>query len=134
MNNNDEQIKLLLAKIEEKKKTLGKKPRATWLTNGVIDGTNLNTATVSKCVELAAKYLAEKKYVEEANTFLELQSNSSSNSEHVNNVLEDLKLRVTILKYEQEDKKLKAMEAQLKELRSQDLKTQDLLSEFSKDL
>ncbi len=52
---------------------------------------------------------------------------SKKSESMINDVLDDLKLRVDILKFDQEKKRLNDLESNLNDLRSEDLKTQDLL-------
>ena len=137
MSDNDNQIKALLSKIEDKRKELGAKPRAVWETNGVISGKNINTLnSIDNCFELTIQLIAERNSITAAADFLDLPELglSSSKAKYINNALKDLKLRVQILKYDDEKKKLVAMEKKLKDLRSEDLKTADALSDIAGSL
>ncbi len=129
MAKNDEQIQALLKVVEEKKKSLGIKPRGNW-NNGVIDGQNINTATLERCVELAAKLISEKASVTDACVFLGVDPDLNKRTSAIDDALEDLKLRVAHLNYDIEKKKLAVLEKQLKDLRSEDMKTSDAISDI----
>lgn len=133
-NNNDNKIKTLLQAIENKKKAMGTKPKATWETNGIIDGQNINTInSIDKCVILASAIISKKNALIEACNYLNVEKDISSMIE-AENSLTDLKLRVEIIKWDLEKKKLQIMEKKLKDLRSEDAKTEDALSDISADL
>jgi hypothetical protein len=138
MNKNDNKIKILLQTIENKKKAIGEKPKAAWETNGVIpisNGININTVnSVDKCIELVAQLMMQKGNFEKACEFLDLKAADSSGIQNLNSYLSDLKLRVKIIQWETEKKKLQTMEKQLKDLRSEDLKTEDSLIDIASNL
>jgi hypothetical protein len=52
----------------------------------------------------------------------------------IEDALADLKLRVEMLQWDLEKKKLTTLEKQLKDLRSEDLKTEDALESIVRDL
>lgn len=136
---NDNKIKALLQAIETKRTQLGTKPKAVWKTNGVITisgiPTNINTVTsVDKCAKLAASILMDTKYIKEACKFLGLEEASNEDHMAYNDMLDDLKLRVQMIKWDEEKKNLTHMESKLKDLRSVDLKTEDDLAKISKTL
>ena len=128
---NDSKIKNLLSAIEGKKKSMGTKPKPIWKTNGVLENTNINTInTTEKCVVLAARLLKEQQMTRQACEFLGVKVEDSARAEYLNDALEDLKLRVQIVQWDAEKKKLQALENQLKDLRSEDLKTADALADI----
>lgn len=130
---NDEKIKVLLQTIDTKKGLLGSKPVGRLRTNGVIEEKNIHTiSSIDVCVELASKLIGKKYAYEKACEFLGVEVRESGNE--IDDALEDLKLRVMILKWDIEKKKLSALEKQLKDLRSEDLKTEDALTAILKDL
>ena len=130
-NQNDDKIKALLQSIEDKKSKMGTKPRAVWQTNGVIGEKNLNTiSSIDVCVELAAQLMGRRDSIAEACRYLGV----SRDVKDIEEALADLKLRVQIIQWDLEKKKLTVMESKLKELRSEDLRTADALDEISKDL
>ena len=135
-NENDKKIKDLLSAIESKKKELGTKPRLQLKTNGLIDvggeRVNINTVTgTDKCVVLAGRLLIEKAYAEKACEFLGVPTKGSERLSYLTNALEDVKGRAQMILWEGEKKKLQAMEAKLKDLRSEDAKTQDALADIA---
>jgi hypothetical protein len=76
----------------------------------------------------------QKGLYDQACEFLEVDGAGSELIKGVNDALHDVKLRVEIIKWDNEKKKLSAMEKQLKDLRSEDLKTEDALSALEKEL
>jgi len=130
---NDARVKKLLTEIDKKKKALGAKPRAALKSNGVLNmngvpSVNINTiSSKEKCVELVTRILLETKFVKDACEFLEIETIESSKFKELNDFLEDLKMRMSIIKYDEEKKKLSKLEKQLKDLRSEDAKTADAL-------
>lgn len=129
---NDAKIKELLNQIEQKKTQMGTKPRASWRTNGVINEYNINTInSIGVCILLAAELLNQKKLRVEACEFLGVESVDHSG---IDDALEDIKLRAQIIKWDEEKKKLSALESKLKNLRSEDAKTEDALADIMKDI
>ena len=130
---NDEKIKTLLQSIETKKTQMGQKPKATWLTNGVIEERNINTiTTIDVCVSLASQLISKQDSQTKACEFLGVTVKDCSNE--ITYALSDLKLRVQMIQWDAEKKKLTALEKQLKDLRSEDLKTEDALADITKSL
>lgn len=131
--NNDAKITELLKSIETKKSQLGAKPKARWLTNGIIvvDGTthNINTInTINKCVEIVASILNKTKNVKEAQELLGVcETNTFSDLE---DTVTDLKLKCSIIKYDLDLSTINKLEKQLKDLRSEDAKTADAISDI----
>lgn len=131
---NDAKIKALLQTIETKRDSLGIKPKATWETNGVINGRNINTLTsIESCVTLASELMLQKGFYDAACNFLEVDAVSLDLVKGIDDALKDVKLRVQMIKWDNEKKKLTAAEKQLKDLRSEDLKTEDALSSLEKE-
>lgn len=131
MANNDEKIKELLKAVEDKKAKMGRKPRASWETNGVIEGVNINTITsIDKCVELASGLMMKSEFYHQACSILDVSATESNVVRYVNDALADIKLRTQMLKWDKENKKLMALEKKLKDLRSEDAKTKDELDDI----
>jgi hypothetical protein len=131
MSTNDTKIRELLVQIETKKAQVGTRPRASWKTNGLIGNAKVNINTVSSvgtCLDLAAELLQKQEYKNKAAQLLEVTAEADPD---IADGLDDLKLRVSILKYETEKKKLTALEAKLKDLRSNDAKTEDAIAELA---
>lgn len=131
-NPNDAKIKTLLQSIEQKKLQMGEKPRAVWQTNGVIEEKNINTInSVDVCIELAAMLIGRRDSIAAACGYLGV---SRSGWKDIEDALDDLKLRVKMIQWDIEKKKLTAMETKLKQLRSEDLRTADELDDITKAL
>ena len=132
-NENDKKIKDLLAAIDKKRKALGIKPKFHLKTNGIIAGTNINTVnSIDKCIALAAGLLQEKSSIDAARQYLGIPEEKNDEfSTTITNGLEDLKLRVQVINWEVEKKKLQGMENKLKDLRSNDAKTEDALNDLA---
>lgn len=130
--NNDEKIKNLLSEIENKHKSLGQKPASgSWKTNGVINGTNINTInSIDKCVAILTDILAKSNSIKEACKLLGIDD--SVYIAEYNDACSDITKRASVIKWDLESKKLKILEEKLKDLRSQDLKTEDALSDIAK--
>ena len=134
---NDAKIKTLLQTIEQKKAQMGTKPRAVWKTNGVIEEKNINTINgLDDCITLTAKLINRKEAHEKACEFLGVSAADFRGYSRLatDDALDDLKLRVKMIQWDSEKKKLTALENQLKNLRSEDLKTEDALADIVKDL
>jgi hypothetical protein len=135
MSNNDKKINDLLVVINEKKKTIGVKPRAAWKTNGILkydNGTHVNINTVTTmaaCIDAVAFLLRGQAFYKEAAKLLAVP-----HSDEMELYLEDFKLRASIIKWDEEKKKLDALERKLKDLRSEDAKTADALSDIMLEL
>jgi hypothetical protein len=131
---NDKKIKEYLTLIEAQKQSLGTKPRASWLTNGLLkyngEAVNINTVmSVEKCVEIVSHLLKEQYFNDKAYAYLGLDPASADSG-----YLQDFKLRAAMLVWDNKNAKLKALEAKLKELRSEDAKTSDAISDIMSQL
>lgn len=131
-NQNDNKIKELLKSIEQKKEKMGAKPKPSWKTNGIVAERNINTInSVDVCVELASQLIGKKESYDKACDFLGVKKESNTD---IDDSLSDLKVRVQIIQWDIEKRKLNAMELQLKNLRSEDAKTEDELDDIVKAL
>jgi hypothetical protein len=131
-NQNDNKIKELLKSIEQKKEKMGAKPKPSWKTNGIVAERNINTInSVDVCVELASQLIGKKESYDKACEFLGVKKESNTD---IDDSLSDLKVRVQIIQWDVEKRKLNAMEMQLKDLRSEDAKTEDELDDIVKAL
>jgi hypothetical protein len=132
---NDKKVKDLLAQIEKKRQELGTKPKAAWKTNGVLRGKNINTINeIGACISETSQLLLEREGIKKACDFLGVQEQKSAEASWLDDALDDLKLRAQIVVWEGEKKKLQAMEAKLKDLRSNDAKTEDALGDIAEAL
>lgn len=137
MSKNDDKIKEVLEQIEKSKKELGVKPRLMLKSNGLVklasSTVNINTLnSLEACVEVATEVVKNLNGTHHAANKLGLDPDPYT--EGFENQFEDIKLRVSILQYEAKSKKLQAMEQRLKDLRSEDAKTSDAISDILKDL
>lgn len=135
MAKNDKKIKDLLKSIESKKAKLGTKPRAAWRTNGILKYErpmylNINTVnTTDKCVEALAYLLRERSFLKEAAELLGVKTNVEEVSV-TDDYIADFKLRASIVLWDGENHKLDLLEQKLKDLRSEDSKTEEALSDI----
>ena len=135
---NDEKIKKLLKAIDEKKAKLGTKPIVAWVTKLVwkdMDGNQVNINTINdigKLVFLFAGVLSYESHYAKAEEAL-----GAKNTKHLWNGFtaaewtKDLKSRVSLLQWEEEEKELKKLTATLKDLRSEGAKTTDALDDIA---
>ena len=130
--NNDVKINALLKKVEEKRTALGEKPKARYNSNAVIEyhgkQYNLNVIDKNTTVELYAFLCMKEYHIDIAKKDLGVDLVPVIGSASIAEWKDDLKLRVNILNWTEEDRKIKVLEQQLKDLRSEDAKTADALT------
>lgn len=135
---NDAQIKQLRATIDSKRGELGDKPKVAYTTNALltIDGTkvNLNTLSLDQCVDVASRLLAMTHFNDEANKRLGTDIKIKLGDFTVDQWISDLKLRVELLTWEDEKKKLATLDKQLASLLSEDARTADALADIAAQL
>lgn len=137
MAKNDDKVKELLAVIEAKKKTIGAKPKSAWRTNGILkfdSGEHVNINVVNqteKCVEAVAYLLMKQSFLKQAADMLGVKHQADSSLE---DYVHDFKLRTSMVTWDIEKKKLDLLESKLKDLRSEDAKTEDALSDITQAL
>jgi hypothetical protein len=137
MAKHDDKIKQLLSKIDSEKKSLGSKPKVSWNTNCIFrfdDNKHFNLNTISDPGYLvrALGFLLEKagtqkeaaKRLGVENYVFDWKGYSLQDWE------EDFKLKADIIAYNGKQKKLQALQKKLKDLRSEEAKTGDALSEI----
>lgn len=141
MSNNDKQIKTLLSAIEDKRTKLGDKPRMSLKTNGILktdDGRSININTINSldgCISAVASMIGFSNTYVEAAKLLDVECEKPKyNGFPTEEWIEDLKAKASVIKWMKEDKKIKALEAKLKDLRSEDLKTADALDDIASAL
>ncbi len=131
----DQKVKDLLASVEKRREALGAKPKAIWKTNGVIESVNINTVnSVDRCIEIVAHLIQEQSFTIAACEFLSVEPKNSERAEYLKDALDDLKLRASIIQWDEGKKKLIAAEKKLKDLRSEELKTEDELASLESEL
>jgi hypothetical protein len=138
--NNDTTIKALISKIEEKKSALGVKPKANWKTNAIFKYDsqyfmNLNTISeiepiVDALSFLYIKYEATKKAYETLGISAPIQFTWTGYT--IAEWESDFKTKVTQIYWEAENKKLKELEAKLRSLVSEEVRTEMELESISK--
>lgn len=123
MSKNDERILSLKEKISQKKEQISKNSvRFNPITNCTIEFRgqryNINTLTEEQCIVM----LVELKALSNAARELKVELNFSGYS--VDDWMEDLESKISVLKAKSEERQLKAMEGQLEKLLSEDKKTE----------
>jgi len=121
---NDDKIMLLKSQIAEKKKGLKGKKKFSPLTNCSIelDGVRYNLHVSQK--ELLTNLLVKLNTYRLSVVDLGLEDEFVMSGYSVNEWITDIKLKLEILKYEEEDRKLKVLENKLHNLLSLDKKVE----------
>lgn len=135
---NDAQIKKFRKTVETKRAALGTKPKLGYATNASImmDGSriNLNTLDEDQCVDLVTRLLAQSHFNSEANKALGTNVKPRVGDFTVTEWIADIKLRVQLLAWESDKKKLNAMDAKLQELMSEGARTADAIADIAAQL
>lgn len=135
---NDAQIKKFRKTVESKRKALGSKPKLGYTTNASImmDGArfNLNTLDENQCVDLVTRLLAQSHFNSMANEALGTDVKPKVGDFTVAEWIADIKLRVELLAWESNKKKLTAMDAKLAELMSEGARTADAIADIAAQL
>lgn len=141
MTKHDDKIKTLLATVEQQKAALGTKPRASWVTNAIFkykDGThlNLNTVRTSQPLVDALAYLLEKQGLQQAaaNHLGVRLEPFSWEGYSLQEWMQDFKLRLDILHWEDKKAQLEATKKKLHALVSEEAKTEMELADIEKML
>lgn len=141
MSKHDEKIKKLLNKVETEKKKLGTKPKVIWNTNCMFRYNdqqyfNLNTVKDTTVLVEALAFLLEKQA-----TMSEAAKRLGVNLPTlrwkgfpIENWEADFKLKAELIAWGEQQKKLAALQKQLKELVSEEAKTEMALEEIEKML
>ena len=124
MNNNDQKILALKEAIAEKKKNIGKGRRFTPLTSCIIelDGVKSNIQ-VLKRNELILLFVKLDGYAKSAVEHGYIEG-FEINGFHIDSWISDICSRLELIKYKEEESKLKIMEAALDKLLSNEKKTE----------
>lgn len=137
MAKHDTKIKQLLSKIEAEKKSLGKRPRAVLNTNGLFrfdnsNHFNLNTVSDVGYLVRALGFLLEKQATQaEAAKRLGVEGYVFDwKGYSLEDWEADFKMRADTIAWNAKQKKLQALQKKLKDLRSEEAKTGDALSEI----
>jgi hypothetical protein len=136
---NDAKINEFRQTIETKRDNLGKKPKAVFVTNALldVDGQKINLNTLNseeQCVYVAGQLLVVADTVTRANKALGTKVVPSCSDFTVDEWIKDIKLRVKILKWDADKKKLTAMDKTLAALMSDDAKTGAAIADIAAQL
>ena len=140
-NSNNKTIDILRNKIKSKKEKLGAKPIPSYITNGVIklpfpsvsETYNIHTLTIQQASNLLSYFLIKKEGLELVKK--EVPSISlETECKTVQNVIDDLKLRILINTWTEEKQNLTAMDKQLEGLLSVKAKAKNAINQISKEL
>lgn len=127
--NNDAMIQELLAKVEAQKKVLGTKPRGTYATNGVFkfstsDFININVVTdFSRLASALGFLLIQEEAFKKGCEALDVTGTFKWDGYTRNDWEDDFRMRVSIIRYDVNKKKLEAAQAKLNSLISEDART-----------
>lgn len=146
MSKNDEAILTLINKIEEKKASLGKRPIASWKTCGVFryyndpnKFFNINTVVNSEqFVEAVSTMIMYDEVRRKSCEMLGVDPSSITmpmwNGYTLTDWIHDFKLRISIIQWDNEKRKLEDMDKKLKGLVSEEAKTGMEIDAISKAL
>lgn len=141
MAKQDEKIKQLLNKIDSEKKKLGTKPKISWNTNCMFrfdenNYFNLNTVKDTKVLVEALAFLLEKQTMQgEAASRLGIECPDFEwKGFSLKDWEEDFKLKTRTTEWNAQQKKLANLQKKLKELVSEEAKTEMALDEIEKML
>ena len=137
---NDSKTKELIKKVEDRKASLGTRPKISWNTNGVFlynkDSLNLN---VIKDKDLIVTCVAHLLSIEESSkkaaSLLGFDSHKVMyNGYSISDWIDDFKTRVSVIKWEEEHVKFVALEKKLATLISEEARTEMELADIEKSL
>ena len=136
---NDARIREYRDAVEIKREKLGCKPTLGYVTNALLeingDRVNLNTLyNETKCVELVGILLASDSFTKQANKALGTNIERKFGDYSVAQWIKDIKSRLKLLAWEQDKKKLNAMNKKLEALMSDDAKTADAIASIAAQL
>lgn len=138
---NDLKIKELTARVEEQQAKLGKKPKAVFITNAVFtegaelgNPLNLNVLKKEQLIKLITKLFSLKIAHEEAVKFLGVEIPLLVSNYSISDWLEDIKTRLKILDFEENQKKLDLTKENLQKLLSEDARTELELENIEKSI
>jgi len=125
-NINDEKIMQLKFQIQEKKKSLKTKKRFTPLTNCnlELDGVRYNIQVPNKEILTTLLVKLNMYRLSIIDPYLELIDDFIISGYTVDEWIKDIKLKLEILRYEEEDRKLKELERKLHQLLSVEKKVE----------
>jgi len=113
--------------LDDKVKNLGVEPKAKYKTNLKVGDVNVLTLNLDNCVKLLAEILSKQDYIQKAVVMV-----GDIKIDDYQEVINDLVLRCKILKYKKDKLELDALQKQLDNLRSEELRKNDSLDELEK--
>lgn len=135
---NDLKIKELLEQIKKQKEELGVKPRITWKTSGIFSlsnnlQVNLNVISdVQDLIEILANIIQFKDYSKASLDLLGIKNYQITlNKIPIEEYIDDIKLKYASIEWNNKKKFLSETEFKLKELISEETKTEMTLEEIS---
>lgn len=138
MSKNDAVIKELMAKVEAQKASLGVKPRASWLTNGVFkfnasDYFNINvTSDVGRIAQALGFLLTQEDYFKKGCEALGVEAEFKWDGYSRSEWESDFKTRIKIIEYDSKKKLLDTTKAKLSSLVSEEERTAMELEDIQK--
>lgn len=123
---NDERILALREQIEAKKKTLGKQPRFSPVTTCLIDynGERINLHTMNTTKDIDQFLVCLNMWVMSAENLGVNPANIMMSGFSIVDWMDDLRSKREVVVYQEEAKKLNALNKQLEKLLSEDKKTE----------
>ena len=123
---NDERILVLREQIEKKKKTLGKQPRFSPVTTCLIDynGERINLHTMNTTRDIDQFLVCLNMWVMSAENLGVNPEDIMMSGFSIVDWMNDLRSKKAVVVYQEEAKKLNALNAQLEKLLSEDKKTE----------
>jgi len=136
---NDNQIKDYRTKVEAKRSALGSKPRVNYVTNMLLplndSKLNLNLMNTEKaCIDVAQQLAMMHNAQVQANEWLGTSQSLTVGNFKVEEWVEDIRTRLSIINWDQEKQKLNAMDTKLAGLLSEDAKTANAIADIAGEL
>jgi hypothetical protein len=122
-NLNDAKIKVLQEKIEKQKESMGSRPRAAWITNGLACGKNINVLERSELVEVFAFLRTTAQGMKESAEILGYDEPIIVHGYPIESWEEDFKNRMNIINWNLKKNQLNQLESKLQKLMSEDART-----------
>ena len=134
MSTNDKTIEDYRKKIETKRSKLGTKPKLSYESNGVLilnnKTTNINTLNTIDC----RKILAEILLLKFGEGLVDKELGTEVTEYLLDNYISDIKQKILVNSWQEEKKKLIAMDRKLAELLSDKAKTENAIKDITKEL
>ena len=136
---NDKQIEDYRKKIEAKRKELGKQPRSYYKSNGLLTTptlqVNLNTLRTERaCYDLAIEVARYVTAGLQANEWLDTDFDDALDGYPVAVWVNDIKQRLSIIRWNTEKAKLNTMDKKLAELLTNETKVSNSIADIAKEL